>query len=364
MIQSRRPPVKTVSAGFDRSKYSNALLQRTREAFDKRDSSGKYGSYIKDEYQSKQWQSLEGDHLVDIIPFLVGPNHPHLKEGDVAFLLDVYIHRGIGNNEDSYICLSRTFNLPCPICEDQREKRRSGEYTDEDLKPLNPFRRTVYNVWVQDNQKEVDKGVQIWEVSQWLFDKHVSARAKSSRTGEFINYADPINGKSIQFQRTGKGAKNTEYLAHTFVDRDYEIPDEILEQALPLDQVITIPTYDEVYEAYFGVEKTKEKEEEEPDIPEKFNHPPTTVRRSPLSRQSVKEKVVEEQEQEQEGCPAGKEMGVDIGSLPECSDCAIWDDCSEMEKQLKSQEKERVEEPPRRVAGQGKVATPLRRLRR
>lgn len=323
------PPTRTVTKGFDRSKYSQSLAQRTQEAFDKKDSSGKFGSYIKDEFQNRMWNCSEGDHTIDIIPYIVGSSHPTLNEGDIAFLLDVYRHGNVGPNEDSFICLSRSFNQPCPICEDQREKRRDGQYSDDDLKPLNPSRRNIYNIWVHDNDKELNKGVQLWEVAQWYFDKHVSARAKKSKTGELINYPDPINGKAIQFERKGKGAKNTEYLAHTFVDRDWEISEEILRQAIPLDQIIKIPTYDEVYQAHFGTAPKTTSEEDDISM---YPSP-----KKPLTKTPVKQEVVQETTEE-EGCPYGGKFGVDINNYEECSECPRWDDCSEEEKRLKEPE--------------------------
>ncbi len=313
---------------FDRSKYSQRLQQRTKEAFDRKDTSGKFGSYIKDEY--KLWDCVASDHKIDIIPYVVGPDHPTLQEGDFAFLLDVYRHGNVGSNEDSYVCLSRTFNKSCPICEDQREKRRSGEYSDEDLKVLNPSRRTIYNIWVHDNEKEEAKGVQLWEVAQWYFDKHVNARAKKTKTGELIYYADPINGKAIEFERKGKGREGTEYLAHNFVDRDYEIPDEILQQAISLDQVIKIPSYEEVYQVHFG--KAQVATQEEIDVP--MAKVPTRLAKPKEELPSGSSKLITDEE----GCPYGGNIGADINKYEECNECPKWDDCSEAEKVIKEQE--------------------------
>lgn len=307
-------------AGIDRSRYSQELLERTREAWEKKDSSGKFNSYIKDEYLTKQWACTEGEHILDVIPYIAGPNHPSLKEGTVALLLDLFVHRGVGANEDSYVCLSRTFNQPCPICEDQREKRKSGEFSDADLKALNPSRRSVYNAWIHDNEKEEDKGVQIFEVAQWFFDKHISERSKISRTGEHINYGDPDTGKSIQFKRKGKGAKNTEYLAHTFIDRDYAIPDEILEQALTLDQIITVPTYEEVYKAHFGEDMP---EGEHSNKQEERLQPPPVL---PTTRASRSTRIPTTKTEEE--CPGEGQFGVDTDNLPQCGECAVWDSCN------------------------------------
>ncbi len=315
---------------FDRSKYSGAgLRQRTQEAFDKKDSSGKFGSFIKDEYLSKLWECVVGEHTIDIIPYLAGPNHPTVEEGEPAFLLDVYRHANVGPNADSYVCLARTFNQPCPICEDQREKRRSGEFSDKELASLSPSRRTIYNIWVHDNEKEENKGTQLWEVAQRYFDKYINTKSEKikSKTGEPIIYADPIIGKAISFERQGVKLE-TEYLDHAFVDREYEITDELLQQAVLLDQVIKLPTYDEVSAAHFGSKSPTTKEDN--DVP---------MARVP-SKLLTKKKgdPPPPEESNEEGCPYGGEIGVDVNRYEECSECPKWDDCAEMEKVLKEKE--------------------------
>ncbi len=323
---------------FDRNKYSQAgLRQRTQEAFDKKDSSGRFGSFIKDEYLSKLWECVPGEHQIDIIPYLVGPDHPTLQEGEPAFLLDVYRHANIGPNADSFICLSRMFNKPCPVCEDQREKRRSGEYSDKDLWALSPSRRTLYNIWVHDTEKEQAKGTILWEVAQKYFDKYINTKSEKikNKTGEPIIYADPIIGKAISFERQGTKLE-TEYIDHAFQDRDYEIPDEILQQAVSLDQIIKIPTYEEVYQAHFGGQ-AKPKDQEETDVP---------MARIPSKLAKPKEETPPPDE---EGCPYGGNIGVDINKYEECNECPKWDDCSEAEKAIKEQEeldKAKANKPP------------------
>lgn len=320
--------VNKIRRVFDRQAMKQELLSRVKEAYEKKDSYGRFGSYIKEEYQDRLWKCNEGEHVIDIIPYIAGPNHPTLKEGEVGFLLDFYVHSGIGPNEDRFVCLSRTYNKPCPICEDQRKKRREGTLSDEELAKLNPQRRTLYNIIVWDNDKEIEKGVQLWDVSQRYMDRELAIRSRNSRTGEFINYAHPDKdiGKSIYFVRKGMGQYNTEFLGHSFVDREESISDEHLAQALPLDQVIHIPTYEEVYRAHFGEEPPSEKIEK------------SDIGKTPkLTNRLKPELEIEKKIEVGRGiCPAGGTMGVDIDSLPECKDCDVWDECQDLERELQT----------------------------
>lgn len=83
-----------------------------------------------------------------------------------------------------------------------------------------------------------------WESSYHLSEKNIVAIAKNNRTGEFIPFADPDEGKTIEFTREGKGV-TTDYTGFKFVDRE-PIPDEVLDQAVCLDDYIQILSYDEL----------------------------------------------------------------------------------------------------------------------
>lgn len=76
----------------------------------------------------------------------------------------------------------------------------------------------------------------------------------SPTTRQFTLYPHPSkeNGKSISFIRRGNNPLGTEYLGHEFVDRSDGIKNKYLKAALPLDQVIHIPSYEEVLEIYKG----------------------------------------------------------------------------------------------------------------
>lgn len=124
-------------------------------------------SYIKQEYQSRLWRCGEGEHLIDIIPYLAWENHPILEKGEVDFDLDFIFHRWVGSEEDSFICLSRMFKKPCPICEEVHERRKSTQFDPEELRSFFPIRRVLYNILVHDNIEEERAGVRLWDISYY-----------------------------------------------------------------------------------------------------------------------------------------------------------------------------------------------------
>jgi len=327
------------------SKMEEDLIKRTQESYEKKDYTGRFTSYIKEEYQSNFWKCQEGDHLIDIIPFRAGSlfptvPQPNVRPGDWTYYFEVWDHTNIGQNEASFVCLNRMFNKPCPICEDLKEKRKTGEYEDEELKLLNPKRKVMYNIIVYDTEKEEKKGVQQWIVAHWFMEKHLVVLAKSPRKGGIIPFPSITQGKSIAFTRRGSGASNTEFLGHKFEDRDYKLDPKVLEMAKPLDELIIVHSYDEIAAAHFGTTRSKiqvETEEDigiENDIKEQTE---TSIRKLQRQVKEVKEKVSEVKNR----CPGGGVFGVDIEKLPHCSECKIWDDCVIEEERLEREKEKR-----------------------
>ena len=293
-----------------RKQIREQMHQRQDESYQRKDDSGRFKSIYKSEIsRDKFWKCNEAEHSLDIIPYPVGDNDPHNKKGNWTYLLDLFVHNKVGVNEDSYVCLNRNYNKNCPICEYQAELRKQDDYDEDIVKALNPTRRAIYNIWVHDNSKEEDKGIQIWDVSHYLFELNLIENSRKKKGGGYILFSDPDEGKTISFRRSGKGPTSTKFVAITFEDRD-AIPDNIMDAAHVLDELIHIPTYEEVNIAFYGAikeEKTKETKTKEEDIPE----PPENE------------------------CPADFEFGKDYGDYDDCDDCEVSKACKFMKRDLR-----------------------------
>lgn len=237
-----------------RAQMKAEMSQRAVESYNNKDDSGKFKSiFIKDQIgNTSKWKCGEGEHFINIIPFLAGPNHPTVGEGKFAYFLDIWVHGKVGINEDSYVCMARSFNKPCAICDHQNELRKQDDYDEKYVKSLNPGRRAIYNIECLDSNTEIGKKVQYWDASHFSIEKEIAELAKKPRSGGFITFADPDDGKTIFFRRTGTGMANTKYSAFKFEDRTEPISDELLDLALPLDKCVHLPTYEEVKNAFFG----------------------------------------------------------------------------------------------------------------
>jgi len=313
------------------------MKKRQDESYKRKDDSGKFKSIFNDKFPAdKRFKCAEGEHSLDFIPFVAGPNNPNVKEGKLTYILDVWVHNKVGVNEDSYICMNKTFGKPCFIDEYQAELIKREE-EDAIVKALNPTRRGIYNIWCHDNPKEEVKGIQIWDVSHWLFESEVIEQAKLKKGGGYIYYTDLDDGKVVSFRRTGSGATNTKFKAITFEDREEPLPDEIVMSVYCLDDLLHIPKYEEVKAAFSGKakeEKTEEAESEEQvskedDVPEELGEPV---------------------------CPSDYVFGADFGDYDECDDCEVRKDCrakkregkEEKPKEEKPKEEEKTDPEPRR----------------
>lgn len=254
-----------------RSKFSGkALLQRTEEAHQRINEYGKFGRFYTipkgEGAPLKIWKCKEGEHILDIIPFLAGPNHHQVREGEPTYLLDIWVHQKVGMDENDVVCLARNYNDPCPICEyinAQRLNKDLDEEAEEALKALNPKRRCLYNIICYDSTREESRGIQLWEVAHFLFEKKILSVARHPRGGGFVPFSSPNNGKSIYFEREGSGITNTQYLGHKFIERQSEVTDEILEEAYILDELVIKLSYEQIKEALLGGLAKPEKKPEE-----------------------------------------------------------------------------------------------------
>ena len=327
---SAKEKVSKAAKKFDRGAFRTGLVERTKASYDQRDSFGSTTGIFKPDAKFTKWVPKIGDHLIDILPYIVGDKDTKLAEGSITYFYEVWVHYGVGPNEGSYACPTKNFNRSCPICEHQKKLRLAGA-PDEEIKALYPKRRVLYNIVCRDSTEEENKGVQIWEVSHFHSEKHFAELARKPKGGGFIPFADPDAGKMIFFNKVSK----IEVTGHRFVERDDPIDDDLLEQTMSLDQLIHEAEYDELYEAFYGAKKDDENEETAP-----------RKRKKPVAEEPEEEETeesdedIEEEEEEEE--PAPKKKGK---KKPETEPEEEEEDGEEEESEEEDWEEEEEPEP-------------------
>lgn len=333
------------------------MTQRTQESYNNKDDSGKFKSiFVKDQIgNTSRWKCGEGEHFLNIIPFVAGPNHPTVPEGKFAYFLDIWVHGKVGINEDSYVCMARSFNKPCAICDHQGELRKQDDFDEKYVKSLNPGRRAIYNIECLDSNTEIAKKVQYWDASHFSIEKEIAELAKKPRGGGFITFSDPDDGKTVFFRRTGSGMNNTKYSAFKFEDRTEPVSDELLDLALSLDKCIHIPSYDEVKNAFFG----NTIDEEDPQVHEENAMDAALDKDEPVnSRVRTSAPEVKEEKQAEFACPGNAPD--DFGTFEGPTGCDGCPDVAECEMEFNKQEAEKAAEAERLAKeAETKTAAPL-----
>ena len=301
-----------------REKMKANLLNRQKESEKRKGFGGSTFLNIEGFDDLQFWNCGNGDHLIDIIPFIAGANDPVNAEGEPAYVLDVYVHTRQGPMQDKQIlCLNENYGEPCPICEHALSMRAEGA-DKEDYKPHFPTRRTVYNVVVQDSEKEKQKGVQLWNVAHFYMEKHLNniqkgpVRPGKEATDSYIVFAHPDEGRSIAFEVVAPKSKDDfpKFEGHRFADRDYST-DEYLDAAYCLSDFLKVPTYDEVYALHWG----EEEEAAESVEAEQAEQAGEGEELPPDQQEEGVEQVPDE------FCPVGGQWGEDCNKLEACEEC-------------------------------------------
>ena len=113
-----------------------AAEQLTKRWGDTTSGSGMYGNFFRTDKDFSKWEPGTGKHAMDIVPYFIGAAHPLVKKGkakpgDWGYVLQIFVHRNVGVNQDTYICPARTLGQPCPICEEGKKHDMGEKETPE-----------------------------------------------------------------------------------------------------------------------------------------------------------------------------------------------------------------------------------------
>lgn len=191
----------------------------------------------------------EGTYTFDVIPYVVpdGGRNPYRRDGDLAYERTYYAHRGIGPNQDMYVCPAKEANKPCPICEHVQQLVKTAKKDDKEtqkmIQDLRPKERQLWNIYDHDDKA---RGVQVFDMSFHRFGKQLNARIKTSKEEKGWDYfADIDDGFTLEasFANKSMGENSKPFLeacGFDFVKRG-PLSDEVLEAAVELDKLLIVP---------------------------------------------------------------------------------------------------------------------------
>ena len=204
--------------------------------------------------------------MLDVIPYVVSDkHHPDADAGaEVGTLWPsrrYYVHRGVGAEENSYICPLKTFGKPCPICEYASARARQGGDREE-LKALRPKARDLYNVIDLDDP---DKKIQLFDMSGFLFGDTLTKELIDASDDEQC-FAELKGGYSLKLRFEKKSFNRNEFWAVDridFVERKKDYKESIIEETVPLDDILVEPDYKTLEKIFLMAEGGEDDEEEE-----------------------------------------------------------------------------------------------------
>jgi hypothetical protein len=204
---------------------------------------------------------------------------------------------------DFFVCQALTWKVPDPMCTYMK-----ANYIEDkkEYRAVKPSRRCAYFVWVHDNEDQESKGLQIFEVAHWFFEKNVAGIARKPRGGGYIDWTNHNNGRHVYFtikvsgsyeDSSGTKRDSLAYEAFQLIQRETPaIPDDILAQSFALDEVIKMrPTLKEQSLAFFGTETapaTQVDDTGDERLPKKTAL--ERAREAKLKKESAKEEAVKE----------------------------------------------------------------------
>lgn len=205
-----------------------------------------------------------GKYQFDILPYRAGDINRHARPGKLYWQLSYYVHKRIGPDAKDVCCLRKMWNEPCPVCEQQADMRRKMERSDQAAwdaqKELDAKDRQLFLV-IDRTVRGPD--VQLLENSYALFGKMLDAKLDANPV-KYAKFWHGGGGMTViaTFEKgsMGKGSSGTFQKCNNIelVERDKDIPVELI-KALPcLDDLLVKHSYDKVYGLLHGVSGEKE----------------------------------------------------------------------------------------------------------
>jgi hypothetical protein len=290
-----------------KSKKGHSLKDRLNKSYESRDKGGisrQSALDWKKVKDAKFYEPTAKRNRINIIPYIVKTkNDPLVASGDVevkhlgthdaeSYMLDIWIHTYVGSTGAEIVCLKSNYNKPCPICKKAQEFKDAGK--KEEASALWPKRRCYYNVI---DMKNPDEGIQIFNVSHFLFEKELIEQARADADdGDIVDFVDINDGKEIEFRGSevekvinNHKSNYLEFKNFTFIEREEALDPDLVEQAISFDTLIKLKTPDEIEKILFDEDSAEDDDE-----------PKKSSKKSPTKKKSIEDDDDEDEEDEED----------------------------------------------------------------
>lgn len=204
----------------------------------------------------------EGRMLIDIVPYIAGKGNEYAPQGEEYYERTFWSYNKIGPEEKYLVCPSKTFGHKDFIQEEVQRLSREDNPNKDLIKSLTPKQRQLFLIWDHDAK---DKGVQLWEFSYHQFGKALDLRIKDSTEAEGwdLFYFPDTDGMSLRLTVEENKPYGLQVKFIDFVERKEPLPDKIVKHGICLDELLIVPSYEELKAAHLGSDYEKESQSEE-----------------------------------------------------------------------------------------------------
>lgn len=185
------------SQGFVYKKRDPATLKARAEQ-----TGGRFDSIFKQGFDT--FRPKPGDNLIRFLP--------PTWEGAEHYAMDIWVHRFIGADSSTYLCLDKMGKGKCPICAAAKEAKDAGD--KEEAKALFPVKNALAYIVDRDNPGDTPM---LYAMS-WTMDRDITSLCHNKRTGKVLFIDNPDEGYDVTIKRSGQGLK-TRYHGIA-IDRD------------------------------------------------------------------------------------------------------------------------------------------------
>jgi hypothetical protein len=196
----------------------------------------------------------EGTKKIDIIEYRAGKGNPNAKKGDLYFERTFFVHRNIGPDNDSHICLAKTFKKACPVCEYRAKLARRPDADDDETDALKPSERQLFRVVDPRRKKE---GIKLLDISNFFFGKELDAalRKQKKKLGKDVvdKFASPDEGMTVKCEieeDSYKGRATFKTKLVKLVERDEQYDEDLVDEGPNLDDILKPMPYDKLKELF------------------------------------------------------------------------------------------------------------------
>lgn len=213
-----------------------------------------------------------GSRLIDVMPYIMKTNGRYADKGEPYWEKTFWIHRNVGSNNDTVICPNKSAGKKCPICEHRAAMTNNVDSDESELKELAPKERQVFLV---RDLKDVERGLQVWDMSPHLFGNLLESRIENADEDEeddWDSFADLEQGSTLRLTFSEKtfGGNAKPFYEVSSIDlksRKVQYKDSDIDEHPCLDDLLVIKDYDDLKKLFLMVDADDDSDEDDDDDP-------------------------------------------------------------------------------------------------